>query len=238
MHASESESEVAQSCPTLSNPMDCSPPGSSIHGIFQARVLEWGAVAFSEAGSGPGIFSALDTLRFNPTTTLWNRYGYHHAHFTDQDSAAKLHHWPAVTQPAPLVKDPPATQETPGWFLGREDLLEKGQPTHSSILGLPLWLSWWRICLQCRRLGFEPWVGKIPWRRKQLPTPVFWPGELDGLYSSWGHKESDRTEQLSLSLHLTSKWQSQGTNAGRLQNTITVILSWLLIYKDSESPSL
>ena len=42
------ESEVAQSCPTLSNPMDCSLPGSSIHGIFQARVLEWGAIAFSE----------------------------------------------------------------------------------------------------------------------------------------------------------------------------------------------
>jgi len=39
----KSESEVAQSCPTLSNPMDCSLPGSSIHGIFQARVLEWGA---------------------------------------------------------------------------------------------------------------------------------------------------------------------------------------------------
>ena len=44
----ESESEVAQSCPTLSDPMDCSPPGSSIHGIFQARVLEWGATVFSE----------------------------------------------------------------------------------------------------------------------------------------------------------------------------------------------
>ena len=43
----KSESEVAQSCPTLSNPMDCSLPGSSIHGIFQARVLEWGAIAFS-----------------------------------------------------------------------------------------------------------------------------------------------------------------------------------------------
>ena len=41
------ESEVAQSCPTLSDPMDCSPPGSPVHGIFQARVLEWGAIAFS-----------------------------------------------------------------------------------------------------------------------------------------------------------------------------------------------
>ena len=44
----KSESEVAQLCPTLQDPMDCSPPGSSIHGIFQARVLEWGAIAFSE----------------------------------------------------------------------------------------------------------------------------------------------------------------------------------------------
>ena len=47
----KSESEVSQSCPTLSNPMDCSPPGSSIHGISQARVLEWGAIAFSNLTS-------------------------------------------------------------------------------------------------------------------------------------------------------------------------------------------
>ena len=44
----KSDSEVAQSCPTLSDPMDCSPPGSSVHGIFQARALEWGAIAFSK----------------------------------------------------------------------------------------------------------------------------------------------------------------------------------------------
>ena len=48
----KTESEVAQSCPTVSDPMDCSPPGSSIHGIFQARVLEWGAIAFSGSISG------------------------------------------------------------------------------------------------------------------------------------------------------------------------------------------
>ena len=48
----KSESEVAQLCPTLSNPMDCSPPGSSVHGIFQARVLEWGAIAFSKETPG------------------------------------------------------------------------------------------------------------------------------------------------------------------------------------------
>ena len=43
----KSESEVAQSCPNLSDPMDCSPPGPSVHGIFQARVLEWVAIAVS-----------------------------------------------------------------------------------------------------------------------------------------------------------------------------------------------
>ena len=46
----KNESEVAQSCLTLSDPMDCSLPGSSIHGIFQARVLEWCAIAFSKEG--------------------------------------------------------------------------------------------------------------------------------------------------------------------------------------------
>ena len=53
----KSESEVAHSCLTLSNLMDCSPPGSSVHGIFQARVLEWGAIAFS-------ISSAITTQTF------------------------------------------------------------------------------------------------------------------------------------------------------------------------------
>ena len=60
-----------------------------------------------------------------------------------------------------------------------------------------------KIHLQCRRPGFDPWVGKIPWRRERLPTPVFCLGEFHGLYSPWGCKESDMTEQLSLPLHFT-----------------------------------
>ena len=51
----KSESEVAQSCPTLSDPMGCSLTGSSVHGIFQARVLEWGAIAFSALGLNPKL---------------------------------------------------------------------------------------------------------------------------------------------------------------------------------------
>ena len=49
----KSESEVAQSCPTLSDPMDCSLPGSSVHGILQAGILEWGAIAFSRQQEQP-----------------------------------------------------------------------------------------------------------------------------------------------------------------------------------------
>ena len=53
----KSESEVAQLCPTLSDPMDCSLPGSSIYGIFQVGVLEWGAIAFSEMlVASPGYY--------------------------------------------------------------------------------------------------------------------------------------------------------------------------------------
>ena len=55
----KSESEVTQSCLTLSNPMDCSLPGSSIHGIFQATVLEWGAIAFSDNPIAKSLQSCL-----------------------------------------------------------------------------------------------------------------------------------------------------------------------------------
>ena len=48
--------------------------------------------------------------------------------------------------------------------------------------------------LQCGRPGFDPWVGKIPWRRESLATPVFWPGEFPELCSPWGPKELDTTE--------------------------------------------
>ena len=54
--------------------------------------------------------------------------------------------------------------------------------------------------LQWGRPGFDPWVGKIPWRRERLSTPVFWPGKFHVLHSPWGRKESDTTERLSLSL--------------------------------------
>ena len=95
----KTESEATQSCLILSNPMDCSLPVSSVHGIFQARVLEWGAIAFSVSHTIVPIIGGLD---------------------------------------------------------GKS------------------------ICLQCGRPGFNPWVRKIPWRRKWQPTPVFLPEKSHG----------------------------------------------------------
>ena len=64
-------------------------------------------------------------------------------------------------------------------------------------LSLPSWLSRWRICLQCRRPGFHPWVGKIPPKRERLPTPVFWPREFYRLVLG---VVKSLTERLSLTL--------------------------------------
>ena len=59
---------------------------------------------------------------------------------------------------------------------------------------------------------FDPWVGKIPWRRERLPTLAFWPGEFHGLYSSWGRQESNKTERLSLSSFPGLQgWEKDGT---------------------------
>ena len=66
-------------------------------------------------------------------------------------------------------------------------------------IGYPLQYSWVSLVAQLVKnppVIWETWVGKIPWRREQLPTPVFWPGDCHGLYSPWGHKESDTTGQL------------------------------------------
>ena len=105
---------VAQLCPTLWDTMNCSPPGSSVHGIFQARILKCVAISHSRASSLPKILQS-------PSVHLFLK--------------------PSLV--AQLVKNLPAMQET-----------------------------WVRSL-----------VGKIPWRRERLPTPVFGPREFHGLYS-------------------------------------------------------
>ena len=67
----KSESEVAQSCPTLSDPMDCSLIGSSVHGIFQARVLEWGAIAFSDIYNI--VYIVYSMYKYNKYYKMYNK---------------------------------------------------------------------------------------------------------------------------------------------------------------------
>ena len=148
------KSEVAQSCPTLCSPVDCSLPGSSIHGIFQARVLEWGAISFSRGSSWPGDWTWVTHCR---------QTFYHLSHQRSQKSIkeSSILRWnylyvefgqalleikreikytfsvmqrlrpPWVAQP---VKSLPAIQEIWVRSLSWEDPLEKGMATNSSIL--------------------------------------------------------------------------------------------------------
>ena len=122
---------------------------------------------------------------------------------------------------APQVKNP-VIQKTWVQSLGWED--GKGYPLQSglenrghkesdtteplslslsvSLQGLPRWRCGKESACQCRRYGLDPWVGKIPWGKKQQPTPVVLPGISHGQGSlvdcgPWGHKESGRTQQLS-----------------------------------------
>ena len=136
----KSESEVAQSCPTLSDLMDCSLPASSVHGIFQARILEWGATAFSVLmtrtlemmgfpDSSVGKQSACNTGDPGSIPTSESSPG-------ERIGYPLQHSWFSLA--AQLLKNPPAMWESWVQSLGWEDPLEKGMATHSSILA-------WRI---------------------------------------------------------------------------------------------
>ena len=130
-----------------------------------------------------------------------------------------------------------STSDLGDWLGGARQTFSHEEAEFLAIR-LPWWLSWWRICLQWRRLWLNSWVrkicwrrdrlptpvflgfpfgsagkeyaykpgdlglipvlGRFPWSRERLPTPVFWPGEIHGLHSLWGCKESDTTERLSI----------------------------------------
>ena len=162
-----------QSSPTLSDPMDCSPPGSSVHGIPQARILEWVA---------QGIFL---TQESNPCFLC-------------------LLHWQVGS--LPLV--PPGKHSCFNTILLYLVYVKVLVSRYSNLSGLyvrflggicktlefpsdkrvcPGGSNGKRICLQCWRSGFNPWVGKIPWSRGWQATPVFLYGEFHGQRSLAGY---------------------------------------------------
>ena len=102
----------------------------------------------------------------------------------------------------------PSGKSHVGYFCLFEGIAPDGYLVHSShYSGLPWWLRQQRIHQQCGRPGFNPWLGKIPWRRECLPTPVFLLAESHGQRnlagcSPWGRKELDTTEWLSTAQHV------------------------------------
>ena len=122
------------------------------------------------------------------------------------------------------VHHPHSSGLFPDSSVGKESICDAGDPgsipgsgkSPEEGIGYPLQYSWTSLVAQLVkkpptmwRPGFNPWVGKIPRRRGRLPIPVFWPGEFHGLYSPWGHKESDTTEQLSLPLNVRIKFKKK-----------------------------
>ena len=86
-----------------------------------------------------------------------------------------------------------------------------------------------------RRTTFDPWVGKITWRRERPPTPVFWPGEFHGLYSPQGCKESDTTEQLSLLLSFKSHYSLGDSSVQSLSGIWLFATPWTAEHQASLS---
>ena len=108
--------------------------------------------------------------------------------------------------------------------------------------GLPWWLRQWSICLQCGRAVFNPWVRKIPWRRKWQPTPVLLPGKSHGRRSligctPWGCWESDTTEQLHFhfSLSCIGEGNSNPLQCSCLENPRDGGAWWAAVYGIKES---
>ena len=135
----EREREVTQSCPTLCYLMDCSLPGSSVHGIFQAIVLEWIAVSFSKESSRPRDRTWVSHIVDRRCTVCdLSQRSRNCAYICICVCRASL--------AAQRIKRLPAVQETQVWSPGWEDSLEKEMATHSSILA-------WRI----------PWTEEPEW---------------------------------------------------------------------------
>ena len=176
----KSESEVAQSCPTLRDPMDCSLPGSAIHEIFQARVLEWVATAFFVKKAERRRIDAFElwcwrrllivpwtSRRSNQSRPVHPKGDQSWVFIGRTDVEAKTPIlWPPDAKSWLIGKDPDAGKD---W--GQE---EKGMTEDEMV--------WWHHRLNGHGFGWTPGVGD-------------WQGGL-ACCSSWGRKESDTTEWL------------------------------------------
>ena len=185
-----------QLCPTLCHPIDCSPPGSSVHGILQVRILEWVAVPSSRVSSDPGTKPSSLSLalagRFFTTSMTWEVPIL--TYLSEKISKETRMSLNISSQQGNLFWENTSIQFSLGNFLRKiwavqitqlniihsQDIniiIINGQVSACFVGGAS---SEEPTCRRHKRPGFNPWVGKIPWRRAWWPTPVFLPGESHG----------------------------------------------------------
>ena len=204
-----------QLCPTLCDPMNYSLPGSSVHGDSPGKNIKVGCCVPIWLGINACMCVTVFTM-----SDLWAGFGLPALQACDPWLDKNLGNLIFLTCKERLIdllkvltvswlwtyrrlafislSCPFCTMFTLRWSEGRASWNgERGVPLSCVILlnRLLWWLRQQRICLQCGRPGFCPWVGKISWRREWLPTPVSLPGEFQGQrilegYSPWGHKKS------------------------------------------------
>ena len=187
------------SCPTLCDPMDCSPPSSSVQGILQARTLEWVAVPSSRGSSWHRIkprplMSPASAGGFFTTSATWEAA-------TVRDPHGVL---------LPRVSSFLCTQEKGFEFF----CVSSPDISVLDVTTLILWNGKKSTC-QCRRHGFNPWVRKMPWRRKWQPTPVFLPGKSHGQRSLTGYVVHIVAEESDVTYWL---------NSNNIKNTLSVFV--------------
>ena len=178
----------------------------TVHGILQARILEWVAFPFSRGSSQPRDRTQVSHIAGGFFTIWATREAQEYAYPFSSESSQPTN----GTGSSALEADslPTELSEKPICIYIYIKCVRLYTHPHAythtvEYWGLPWWLRWWRICLQCRRPEFDCWVRKTPWRRKWQPTPVLLPGKVHGQrslvrYSPWCCKESDTTEQLTL----------------------------------------
>ena len=151
--------EVTQLCPTLCDPMDCSLPGSSVHGIFQARILEWVAIAFSKELKTSAQKKKIYIQAFTRGIFIIVKKCKKPKCLSTDEWINKM--W--CTHTHTHCNNPDNVQHVAELRISSNCIL--------------MWLRRLSICLQCRRHRFNPWVGKISWRRAWQPPPLFLLGE-------------------------------------------------------------